>query len=209
MKVEAAVPSSSTFSDDDQNNLQILLEAFGSAVSLDAIASSYCETGRNLESTAEMLCNMQGGISGVREDPKKADGASSSASLLGNTHIVKPNPRKCSASIGTVSTVIGKDYINPRPQSRGFSEKLKPAKLNSNDFPVTEIWGEGKDSEFTSQGQPMENDLGDFLFKMLGNGFQLDMDVIQQVIGEFYWSTTVEWVIISVDLCFFNASSVA
>lgn len=205
MKVEAAVPSSSSFSDDDQNNLQILLETFGSAVSLDTIASSYCETGRNLESTAEMLCKMQAVVSGVREDPKKADVVLSSASLLGKTHIVKPNPRKCSASIGTVSTVIGKDYINPRPQSRGFNEKLKPAKINSNDFPVTEIWGEGKDSEFTSQGgQPMENDLGEFLFKMLGNGFQMDMDVIQKVIGEFYWSKSeFLWI------CFFlNTSSV-
>lgn len=193
MKVEAV----SSFSDDDEKNLQILLEAFGSAVSLDAIASSYCEAGRNLESTAEMLSNVQGSISATEDDPKKADKASSesssSSSLLEDSHIVKPNSRKCSASIGTVSSVIGKDYINPRPQPKGLNEKLKPAKLNSNDFPVTEIWGEEKESEFTSQGQPVENDLGEFLYKMLGNGFQLDMGVIQQVIGEFYCSRTVEW----------------
>ncbi|KAH6781048.1 hypothetical protein C2S52_012285 [Perilla frutescens var. hirtella] len=195
MKVDV-VPSSSSFTDDDaddQNNLQKLLEAFGSAVSLDDIASAYCEAGRNLESTAEMLCNMkQDSISEPlfprsEKDPENTNGASSGSSsrcISEKPHFVKFNSKKGSASLGTVSDVIGKDYINPRPQSNRVTEKLKPMKLNSNDFPVAEVWGEEKEPEFTSQGQPMDTDLGQFLYKMLGNGFQLEMDVIEEVIGQ-------------------------
>ncbi|KAH6781138.1 hypothetical protein C2S52_012375 [Perilla frutescens var. hirtella] len=150
MKVDV-VPSSSSFTDDDaddQNNLQKLLEAFGSAVSLDDIASAYCEAGRNLESTAEMLCNMkQDSISEPsfprsEKDPENTNGASSGSSsrcISEKPHFVKFNSKKRSASLGTVSDVIGKDYINPRPQSNRVTEKLKPMKLNSNDFPVAEL----------------------------------------------------------------------
>ncbi|KAL1569902.1 putative nuclear RNA export factor SDE5 isoform X2 [Salvia divinorum] len=171
------VPS---FGDDDKNNLNILLEAFGSALSFEDIASSYCETGRNLDSTAEMLCNIQGSTS----DTQTADGLSSGSSSTDKGRIVKLNSGKCSASIGTVSGVIGKDYVNHRPHSKGSKERLKPMKINSNDFPVTEIWGEDKVPRVTSQAHPMDNDLGEFLYKMLGTGFQLDMGVIQQVIGQ-------------------------
>lgn len=186
MKVEA-VPSSSSFTgdDDDHKNLTILLDTFGSAVSLEDIASAYCDAGRNLDSTAEMLCNMQqGSISGPSGSTNGASSGSSSSSILEKAQFVRFNSKKSSASVGTVSGVIGKDYIKPRAQSNGMAEKSKPIKLNSNDFPAAEIWGEEKESEFASQGQPIDNDIGEFLYKMLGNGFQLEMNVIQEVIGQ-------------------------
>lgn len=193
------IPSSSSYTDDDQNNLKQLLETFGSVVSLEDIASAYCETGRNLHSTAEILCNMQGSISGTsfsksQDDLENTTGASSgssSNSISENGHIVKLKSKKCSASMGTVSDVIGKDYIRPRPQSNGLNEKLKPVKLNSDDFPVYEIWDEKKELASTSQSESMNNDLGEFLYKMLGNGFQLEMSVIQEVIGKYCWLNTV------------------
>ncbi|KAL0443519.1 UNVERIFIED_CONTAM: hypothetical protein Slati_2074600 [Sesamum latifolium] len=58
-------PSSFSYTDEDQKNLKELLEAFGSIVSLDDIASAYCEAGRNLCFAAEILCNNQGSISGT------------------------------------------------------------------------------------------------------------------------------------------------
>lgn len=193
MKIEV-VPSSSSFTDDDQSNLNTLLEAFGSAVSLEEIASSYCEAGRDLNSTAEMLCRMQGSISGTQKSSDGASSAISSTGALDEGCIVKLNSKKCSASMGTVSNVIGKEYINPRPQSKGLNEKMKPVKINLSEFPVAEIWGEEKEEAgVTSRSQPpMDNDLGEFLYKMLGNGFQLDRGVIEQVIGEFYCSNTFE-----------------
>lgn len=193
MKLEVGPSSSSLTDDDDENNMKTLLEAFGSVVSLDDIASAYCETGRNLNSTAEMLCSVHG-ISGTSlpKSEEEAENSVGSSSGSFSCSILKKGSKKCSASIGTVSNVIGKGYFNPRPQSKRLNEKLKPVRLNSDDFSVTEIWGEEKESPLAAQGPPMDNDLGEFIYKMLGKGFQLEMGVIQEVIGESCWSNTVE-----------------
>ncbi|KAI3457474.1 hypothetical protein Pfo_014137 [Paulownia fortunei] len=191
MKVEV-LPSSSSYTDDDQKNLKQLLEAFGSVVSLEDIASAYCETGRNLDSTAEILCNLQGSIAGTsfskpQDNVESTTSASSGCpfnNISENAHIAKSKAKKCSASMGTVSDVIGKDYIKPRPQSNGLNEKLKPVKINSDDFPVSEIWDEKKELASTSQSESMDSDIQEFLYKMLGNGFQLERSVIKDVIGQ-------------------------
>ncbi|KAL0306500.1 UNVERIFIED_CONTAM: putative nuclear RNA export factor SDE5 [Sesamum radiatum] len=184
-------PSSFSYTDEDQKNLKELLEAFGSIVSLDDIASAYCEAGRNLCYAAEILCNKQGSISGtsssksqdIVENTTSASSGGPSNNILENAHITKSKSRKCSASMGTVSNVIGKDYITPRPQSNGLNEKLKPVKINSDDFPVSEIWDEKKDSASTSRSESMNSDIEEFLYKMLGNGFQLEKSVIQDVVA--------------------------
>lgn len=200
MKLEVGPSSSSLTDNDDQNNMKILVEAFGSALSLDDIASAYCEAGRNLNSTAEMLCNVQG-ISGTSFPKSEEEAENSVAASSGSfsSSILKNGSKKCSASIGTVSNVIGKGYFNPRPQSKRLNEKLKPVRLNSDDFPVSEIWGEEKESPWGAQGPPMDNDLGEFIYKMLGKGFQLEMGVIKEVVGESCWSNTVEWFRIYLD----------
>ncbi|KAK4439200.1 putative nuclear RNA export factor SDE5 [Sesamum alatum] len=185
-------PSSFTYTDEDQKNLKELLEAFGSIVSLDDIASAYCEAGRNLCYAAEILCNKQGSICGtsssksqdVVENTTSESSGEPSDNILENAHIAKSKSRKCSTSMGTVSDVIGKDYITPRPQSNGCNEKLKPVKLNSDDFPVSEIWDEIKESASTSRSESMSSDIEEFLYKMLGNGFQLEKSVIQDVVGQ-------------------------
>ncbi|KAK4398392.1 putative nuclear RNA export factor SDE5 [Sesamum angolense] len=185
-------PSSFSYTDEDQKNLKELLEAFGSIVSLDDIASAYCEAGRNLCDAAEILCNKQGSISGtsssksqdIVENTTSASSGGPSNNILENAHITKSKSRKCSASMGTVSNVIGKDYITPRPQSNGLNEKLKPVKINSDDFPVSEIWDEKKDSASTSRSESMNSDVEEFLYKMLGNGFQLEKSLIQDVVGQ-------------------------
>lgn len=195
MKLEVGPSSSSLTDDDDQNNMKILVEAFGSALSLDDIASAYCEAGRNLNSTVEMLCNVQG-ISGTSFPKSEEEAENSVAASSGSfsSSIQKNGSKKCSASIGTVSNVIGKGYFNPRPQSKRLNEKLKPVRLNSDDFPVSEIWGEEKESPLAAQGPPMDNDLGEFIYKMLGKGFQLEMDVIKEVVGQcgYNMSTSIE-----------------
>lgn len=191
MKVEV-LPSGSSYTDDDQNNLKQLLEAFGSVVSLEDIASAYCETGRNLSSTAEMLCNMPSGSfrsscskSQVDlENTTDASSGSSSNSMLENTHTVKVKSKKCSASAGSVSDVIGRNYIRSRPQLNGANEKLKPVKLTSDDFPESAIWDEKKELASTSQRESMDKDIGEFVYKMLGNVYQMDKSVIQDVIGK-------------------------
>ncbi|KAL9145935.1 hypothetical protein ABFS82_13G077700 [Erythranthe guttata] len=191
-----AFASSSLCTEVDEKNLKQLLEAFGSVVSLKDIASAYCETGRNLNSTAEILCNMQGSTSGTcssksQNNAENTSSPSSSSSsvcpsnnISENVDIGKTKPKKGSASMGTVSDVIGKDYIRPKSQSNGLNEKSKPVIINSDDIPVSEIWDEKPELDSGSQSESMDSDLEEFLFKMLGKGFQLDKSVIQDVIGQ-------------------------
>ncbi|KAL8456483.1 hypothetical protein ACS0TY_034629 [Phlomoides rotata] len=190
MKVDAP-PSGSSYTDDDQNNLKQLLEAFSSVVSLEDIASAYCETGRNLISTAEMLRNMPSSNSRSScsnsqvelENTTDASSQSSSNRRLDNTHTVKMKSKKSSASAGSVSDMIVRNYIRYRPQLNESNEKSKPVKLNSDDFPESAIWGEKKGSASTSR-EPMNKDIGEFVYEMLGDVYQLDKSVIQDIIGQ-------------------------
>ncbi|PIN22620.1 hypothetical protein CDL12_04658 [Handroanthus impetiginosus] len=143
MKVEAP-PSNFLYTDDDHENLKQLLDTFGSVVSLEDIASAYCETGRNLNSTAEMLCNQQSKSADEGNSTILSSGCGSS-NTSENAPMAKLKPKRCSAAMGTVSNVIGKDYIKPRPQSNGRNEKLKPLKLNADDCQFSEISDENED----------------------------------------------------------------
>ncbi|KZV23220.1 hypothetical protein F511_05059 [Dorcoceras hygrometricum] len=191
MKLE--VPSSSSlYTDDDQNNLNYLLEAFGSVVSLEDIASAYCQAGRDLEIASDILCIKQDSTVGS-SNSKTWESTGSSTSVSSecssdnpseNAVVGRLKPKRCSASMGTVSSVIGREYITPKPQPNESRENHKPIKLNSDDYPVSEIWKENELLETTSRGESMNDDVEDFLFKMLGKGFQLDMNVIHDVVGQ-------------------------
>lgn len=100
------LPSSFSYGDEDRKNLQQLLEAFGSVVSLEDIASAYCKAGRDPSFAGDILCNLQ---------------ASTSTTLS---------------------------------------------------------------SENTEKSDTVHNDVEEFLFKMLGDGFSLDMSTIQNVVGK-------------------------
>ncbi|KAG8386306.1 hypothetical protein BUALT_Bualt03G0135300 [Buddleja alternifolia] len=187
MKLDV-LPPNLVCTDEDEENLKQLLEAFGSLVSLEDIAKAYSGTGRNLFSTAEILCNKQGNTTGTSESQDNVENTTSASSgspsnnFLENDHTAKLKPKRCPASLGIVSNVIGREYIAPRPQSNGSYEKYKPVKINSDDFPVSEIWDEKK--EPASRSESMNSDIEEFLFKMLGNGFQLEMGVIHDVVGQ-------------------------
>ncbi|GFP96715.1 hypothetical protein PHJA_001815600 [Phtheirospermum japonicum] len=191
MKVELA-PSSSSYTDEDQKNLKQLLEAFGSVISLEDMASAYCEAGRDLELTAEKLCTMQTSDAGSSfpnpldnvENPTGSSSGCTSNNIPENDNLTKSKPKKCSASMGTVSGVIGKDYMKPTTQPDGLHQKSKPMIINSDDFPVSEIWDERKESASTSRSESMDSDIQEFLCKMLGVGFQLEKSVIQDVVGQ-------------------------
>lgn len=191
MKLE--VPSSSSlYTDDDQNNLNYLLEAFGSVVSLEDIASAYCQAGRDIDITTDILCSKQDSAVGSSTS-KTLESTESAVSVYSGCSSDNPSekavvarvkPKRSSASMGTVSCVIGREYITPKPQPNESHENHKPVKLNSDDFPVSEIWKENEVLETTSSGESMNHDMEEFLFKMLGEGFQQDMSVIHDVVGQ-------------------------
>ncbi|KAL2472829.1 silencing defective 5 [Forsythia ovata] len=191
MKMET-LPSTFSYTNEDEKNLKQLLDAFGSVVSLDDIASAYCQADRNLVTTGEVLRKMQGSTSGtsisVSQDDLESKSSVSSEypmdNILENACVSNSKPKKCSASTGSVSCVIGREYSRHRSVPNVSCMKTKPVKLNSKDFPVSEIWDESVESDSTARSETMHDNVEQFLFKMLGDGFQLEMDVIQNVIGQ-------------------------
>ncbi|CAA3019746.1 Hypothetical predicted protein [Olea europaea subsp. europaea] len=191
MKMET-LPSTFSYTNEDKRNLKQLLDAFGSVVSLDDIASAYCQADRNLVITCELLRKMQGSTSGtsmsVSQDDLESKTSLSSEyqmdNILENVCASNSKVKKCSASMGTVSCVIGREYSQHRSVTNETCKKTKPLKLNSTDFPVSEIWDENLESDSTARNETLHQDIEQFLFKMLGDGFQLEMDVIQDVVGQ-------------------------
>ncbi|XP_062096697.1 putative nuclear RNA export factor SDE5 [Humulus lupulus] len=94
---------------------------------------------------------------------------------------VSDRSKNRSASVGTVSSIIGKDYLKTTQSKQGYGNTNKSMKLNSKVLPVSEPLvkevklNSGKDDR-------VHNEMEEFLFHMLGDGFQLDRDVIRQVL---------------------------
>ncbi|KAF2286016.1 hypothetical protein GH714_009710 [Hevea brasiliensis] len=201
--------SSTAQSDVNKKDLEELLEVFGSAFSLDDIASAYCQGRRDTNLAAEILCGMHGTTSTTVTAEKLADENATplmcpfvsertrtlstlSSEWPSDNHLEKTSAgqnrtkelrsKKCSISMGTVSSVIGKEYAKPRPLTYESTEARKPLKLDSKDFPVSEIWSEKNPSSVTTRNKISQVDIEEFLFKMLGEGFQLDMPVIREVL---------------------------
>ncbi|VVA97721.1 unnamed protein product [Arabis nemorensis] len=182
--------ASSSQSDPDSRSLQVLLEAFGSRFSLDDIAAAYCQASQNVDVAGEILFAMTEKT--PQSDQVELEGATSKP-----THVDVPmevrrqedskpkvwRPKRNSISVGTVSSVIGKEYARYRPISNAPRESTKPMKIDSKDIPETEIWSE----EMPRRNEPnisrAPTDVEKFIVKMLGEGFQASQDVIHQVLG--------------------------
>ncbi|ONI12793.1 hypothetical protein PRUPE_4G184000 [Prunus persica] len=189
--------SSPTSSDDDQKrDLEYLLEVFSSMCSLKDIASAYCQERQNVEMAAEILCaSLVSPSDGAGSSKVKFEGASATSSEGMSSDKVLQNPikgagntrasksKKNSVSGGTVSGMIGKEYIRPRSSTNESIEVKKPLKLGLKEVPASEIWSEEVESTMPAENSKMHADIEEFLFKMLGEGFKLDMDVIREVLG--------------------------
>ncbi|XP_051124759.1 putative nuclear RNA export factor SDE5 [Andrographis paniculata] len=82
-----------------------------------------------------------------------------------NPQIRNSRAKMCSKTMENVSDPIGKDYIIPRSQSVGSNEKEK--ELAS-----------------SSSGESLNGDTEDLVLRLLRDGFQLDTNVIQDVLGK-------------------------
>ena len=177
--------------DNEKRVLKGLLDAFGSAFSLDEIASAYCKAGRNPDLVYEFLYEMRGSTSSSTIDAvngeEKGSEQSSSDSLCvnvseqsfeANGNSRPSNPKNFSVSIGIVSNIIGKDYI----RTTRSGNATKSMKQDSKVLPVSELWEEEAKSN-SEKDDSVHSDMEDFLFHMLGHGFKLERDVIRQVLG--------------------------
>ncbi|XP_050286930.1 putative nuclear RNA export factor SDE5 isoform X2 [Quercus robur] len=179
--------------DDEEQVLKGLLDAFGPTFSLDDIATAFCKAGRNADLAGEILYDMQGSTSSAatnasngeakgEESPKSSCGNFSEKSDKAtgrNSRASKPKTRPVCA--GMVSSILGKDYIKSTPPVNGSYMVRKPLKLDSKVMPMSELW-EVESKSCSPKYDHLHQEMEDFLFKMLGDGFQLDRDVIRQVL---------------------------
>ncbi|KAH9802758.1 putative nuclear RNA export factor SDE5 [Citrus sinensis] len=186
--------ASTILCDAEVRELEELLGAFGSQFSLEDIASAYCEAKRDVNGAANILCSMNGigcAIDASRVKFKGEDKTTlevASDSVLPKSHHEERNTgvstsKSRPVSMGTVSGVIGKEYIRTKSLPNNSCEPTKPVKLDSKEFPVSKIWCEKGPPNMTTKHDSMLADVEEFLFKMLGDGFQLDMTMIEEVLG--------------------------
>ncbi|KAF5728674.1 hypothetical protein HS088_TW21G00824 [Tripterygium wilfordii] len=177
---------------DEEKALSILLDAFGSIFSLEEIATAYCKADRNADMAGDILYEMQGCTSTSTSEAFYAESktSESSESSDGNdcqnpcqaTQKSKASKLKWRPALGgTVSSIIGKDYLKTAPSSNISCMATKPTKLNSKEFQMSEMWVE-KGEPSSAKDDRTHKDMENFLFKMLGGTFRLDMNEIRQVL---------------------------
>ncbi|CAL0310147.1 unnamed protein product [Lupinus luteus] len=87
------------------------------------------------------------------------------------------------ASLGTVAGMVGKDYTRHKTSTKPYQEVKKPLKIDAKELPESVIWGEKPSMGTAAAKGSMSNDVVNFLFKMLGDGFELERDKILDVLG--------------------------
>jgi hypothetical protein len=100
-------------------------------------------------------------------------------------HIKMLRSKKATASIGSVSSILGTSYTRPSHSVKENFEKAKPLKIEVEKSVIDALDMESSSSGF--QGPKKESlsnrEIEQFLFAMLGEGFKLSMDVIREVLG--------------------------
>ncbi|KAJ1381901.1 HscB, C-terminal domain superfamily [Sesbania bispinosa] len=174
---------------DEEKALKCLLEAFGTVFSLEEIASAYCKASRNADLAGEILNEMQGSSSTSATYSSNSDAKAEESSVssdgysLENSGQERKNlrPKVPPVSVGSVSSLIGKEYVKPMPSANGSYGVTKPIKLDAKELPMTGIWREKSKPNILKDDQ-LHQDMEDFLFKMLGDGFQLERNMIREVL---------------------------
>ncbi|XP_068640915.1 putative nuclear RNA export factor SDE5 [Aristolochia californica] len=179
--MEASSSSSPKKCDIEEKDIVALLDTFGTTFELKEIASAYCRAGRNVDLAGEILYGLQGesrassGTSSpVKRDEKPTDITKTSKGS---------KPRKFSVSVGTVSSVRGKGHRMSTASENHSYKATKPVKLKMRSSSTEDLVSDAAESDFAPRNKPLKNkDVENFLYKMLGEGFQLEMDVIQDVL---------------------------
>ncbi|KAJ8532378.1 hypothetical protein K7X08_012301 [Anisodus acutangulus] len=201
MKMEVP-PSTVLFTYDDTKNLERLLNVFGSVVSLDDIAAAYCEAGRDPIMAGDIIVGRQASTSASDEKIEDSMTLTSESefeevgdSVIWTSESVSEmdakragpsssKQKKLSASMGSVSSMIPRDYVTNRPLIIETSTRIKPLKLSADDLFTPELRDEKAPLGAAATCENLPSSVEEFLFKMLGSGFSLDMSVIKDVVGQ-------------------------
>lgn len=166
--------------------LKSLFDAFGSAFSLNEIASAYLKAGYNADLAGEILFQMQGSTSTSPSNGEVGNGDNlGKGKVSEKSHQVKGNLKTAKSKVqpfsaGTVSNIIGKEYACSKPLANKCTKVYKPVKEGVK--VLHESSSEGDRSSLPSDFH-LHHDMEDFLFKMLGDGFRLQREVIRDVLG--------------------------
>ncbi|XP_009614543.1 putative nuclear RNA export factor SDE5 isoform X1 [Nicotiana tomentosiformis] len=205
MKMEA--PPTVLFTDDDRKNLEQLLDVFGRVVSLDDIAAAYCKAGRDPTIAGDILGDLQAStyiittsaseekiedsltLTSESQFEEVGDSVTLTSESASEIYAKRAGPssskqKKLSVSMGTVSSMIPRDYVTNRPLIPETSTRIKPLKLTVDDFFTPEIRDEKAPLGAAAMSETLPGSVEEFLFKMLGDGFSLDMSVIEDVVGQ-------------------------
>lgn len=148
--------------------MELLLEAFGSSFSLETLTSAYSQANSNVEMAGVILCELQGATAVSQESKDGMDVAYlSSVGLSTEGNGTGPADNHVPGLKSTMST-------NEFP-------RIQSSEMHANESLTASCSNTGKDDN-------MHEDIGEFLFRMLGDGFQLDTKVIHEVLGKLRFS---------------------
>ncbi|XP_056683452.1 putative nuclear RNA export factor SDE5 isoform X2 [Spinacia oleracea] len=160
--METVSSCSSSFRDCN-TDMELLLEAFGSSFSLETLTSAYSQANSNVEMAGVILCELQGATAVSQESKDGMDVAYlSSVGLSTEGNGTGPADNHVPGLKSTMST-------NEFP-------RIQSSEMHANESLTASCSNTGKDDN-------MHEDIGEFLFRMLGDGFQLDTKVIHEVLG--------------------------
>ncbi|KAL6201463.1 hypothetical protein ACLB2K_025177 [Fragaria x ananassa] len=162
---------------DGEQGLRVLLDAFGAAFSIDEIASAYRKAGKNAAAAAETLA-LSGREEASGDTGKKEKNKTTSDNVSGNWRGSKTKYRP--VSMGSVSDVIGKQYGSKTTSGCNGGKALR-VDSKAKVLPILESWAEKAES-CSSGDDVLQQDMEDFLFTMLGEGFKLDRELIRDVL---------------------------
>lgn len=180
-------------SDIEEKALNSLLDAFGSMFTLQEIASAYCNAGGNVHLATEFLfeqpasvttstAQLSSGEEWSKQSTESINSDISESSYQANGKFKSSKTKGRTVSAGTISSIIGKDYVKSVHPANGSCIATKPSKWDLKQLPMSEIWREeGKPNP--PKNDLLPEDMEDFLIKLLGEGFQMERGVVREILG--------------------------
>lgn len=186
--------------DEETQTLKCLLDAFPS-MSLEEIASAYSRANCDANKTAEVLmklesstttANMCGTIVGnenlvLIELPRKKDIYGHKGMNSGHTSKISngKKQKKISVATGTISSVLGNRYARVMPCDNKTEAAVNAWKDKGKNVKKLQVDRNGTPLDLTdTMVLVQQRHVEEFLNSMMGDGLQLDMATVKDVLGE-------------------------
>lgn len=185
--------------DGETQVLSWLLDAFPS-MSLEEIASAYSRTNCDANKTAEVLMKLENNTTTsslcgeivenenlvLRELPKKKDIYGQKGMNSGHTSKISngKKQKKISFATGTISSFLGSRNARVMPCQNKAEGAVNAWKDKGKNLKKIQVDGTGTPRDLTDIGIMQQRHIEEFLNSMMGDGLQLDMATVKDVLGE-------------------------